>query len=653
MPLPSSLSDPNRLEVLSRYNIAGADSEPRIDRIIELATSYFKVPIGIVSIVDQERSWFVSRKGISLTQVPNEPGLCATAFDHQGGYFIPDTLNDKLARHHSLVTGDQRIRFYAAAPLPTPDGYSLGTLCLLDREPRTFGENDMKQLTSFSKLVISELEFRINSRKIQELEERQKRLVNRLQEARDAAEESEERFRDLFDEAPIAYVHEDLESRFIRANRAAQRILGLSPDEAVGTIGKTLVANTTENQARLQSAFESIGKGTDTSGVVLEMRRKDNGEQIWIEWWSKPDPSGEFTRTMFIDVTERLRMQKANERLEAENQYLQEEIRREHNFGEVVGRSQSLCDALQQVERVAPTDSTVLLEGETGTGKELVARAIHQHSSRANHALVKVNCGAISAGLVESELFGHVKGAFTGAVNNRDGRFKVADKGTLFLDEVGELPLDTQVKLLRVLQEQEFEPIGSSATIKVDVRVIAATNRDLAEEVRKGKFRQDLYYRLNVFPIRIPSLREREGDIPLLTRFFLEKLAKRLNQPIKRVSREAMRQLESYDWPGNIRELQNVLERAVILTLGSELQIDPSPLDIPETSPQKPAISAVESEPLREKPETLKEMERKHIEATLVQTGWRIEGEKGAAKALGINPSTLRSRIAKLGIKRS
>src|SRR5271167_2526691 len=258
-------------------------------------------------------------------------------------------------------------------------------------------------------------------------------------------------------------------------------------------------------------------------------------------------------------------------KLEAENVYLQEEISKEHNFEEVVGNSRALIKVLQQVETVAPTDSTVLILGETGCGKELFARAIHSHSKRKGRPLVKLNCGAIPTGLVESELFGHMKGAFTGALERRMGRFELADGGTLFLDEVSELPLDTQVKLLRVLQEHEFEPIGSSRTIKVNVRVVAATNRDLEELVSEGKFRADLFYRLNVVPLRVPALRERVSDLPLLVTFFVQKCAKKIGKQMTSVSQEAMQRLTGYAWPGNIRELQNVIERAVILSPGNAL----------------------------------------------------------------------------------
>ena len=405
------------------------------------------------------------------------------------------------------------------------------------------------------------------------------------EESRRALAESEERFRDLFDEAPIAYVHEGVDTRFIRANRTAMRILGIMPEEVPGTYGRSFIPDTPDAQRRLREALESIGRGTDTSGVVLELRRKDDGRPVWIQWWSRPDPSTTYTRTMFIDITDRVLMEQEKARLEAQNSYLQEEIRSDHNFDEIVGNSPALVDVLRQVERVAATDSSVLILGETGTGKELFARAIHSRSARKERPLVKVNCGAIAAGLVESELFGHVRGAFTGALQRRLGRFELADGGTIFLDEVGELTLETQVKLLRVLQEHEFEPVGSSRTVRVDVRVIAATNRDLDEAVRAGKFRADLLYRLNVFPIRVPSLRERQEDIPLLAGFFVTMLAKKLGKRIEGLSRSSVERLLGYSWPGNVRELQNVVERAAIVARGPLLEIEGSP---PGTRKRRP-----------------------------------------------------------------
>ena len=332
------------------------------------------------------------------------------------------------------------------------------------------------------------------------------------------------------------------------------------------------------------------------------------------------------------------------DRLQAENVYLQEEIRQEHDFVDMVGSSPPLLAVLRKVEQVAPTDSTVLIFGETGTGKELIAHAIHSRSARKDRPLVKVNCSAISAGLVESELFGHVKGAFTGALERRIGRFELAHGGTIFLDEVGDLPPETQVKLLRVLQEHEFEPVGSSRTIRVDVRVIAATNRDLAGAVRSGRFRSDLFYRLNVFPLAVPPLRERRLDVPPLVMFFLSRFSRRFGKKVDAVSEATMERLVSYPWPGNVRELQNIMERAVVLAQGRALEIDQD-LVPGEHPPQR---SVQEASGLA----TLEEMDRVHILAALKQTGGVIEGAKGAARMLNLHPNTLRSRLKKLGIKR-
>jgi formate hydrogenlyase transcriptional activator len=328
-------------------------------------------------------------------------------------------------------------------------------------------------------------------------------------------------------------------------------------------------------------------------------------------------------------------------RFEAEAVYLQEEIKTEHNFEEIIGQSAPIRRLLKKLEQVAPTDATVLIHGETGTGKELLARAVHDRSRRKNRPLVKVNCGSIPSGLVESELFGHERGAFTGATQQRIGRFELANGGTIFLDEVTELPLDTQVKLLRVLQEGEFERVGSSRTMKVDVRVIAATNRNVQEVVRSGVFRSDLFYRLNVFPLEVPALRERREDIPLLVNFFLSRFGKNLGKEVRGVSQKSMESLSNYAWPGNIRELQNVIERAVVLAKGPIVQIDDSMLRADETVEDSSFIDNLEN------------VERQHIVRALTETRWVIHGKKGAAEILGINPSTLRSRMDKLGIKKS
>jgi formate hydrogenlyase transcriptional activator len=351
-------------------------------------------------------------------------------------------------------------------------------------------------------------------------------------------------------------------------------------------------------------------------------------------------------------------------KIEKENVYLREEIRSEHNFLEIVGRSAPLMEVLGKVERVAPLDSTVLIYGETGTGKELIARAIHDRSIRKNHPLVKLNCSAISAGLVESELFGHMRGAFTGASERHIGRFELADGGTLFLDEVSELPLETQVKLLRVLQEHEFEPVGSNKAIQIDVRIIAATNRDLEGCVNAGRFRSDLFYRLNVFPIELPPLRNRRSDIPLLVSFFVQRFANKFGRKIDAVQKKTMDLLVDYAWPGNIRELQNIIERAVVLATCPALSLDPAFLPktfASEGLPHNSSNGRPESDPRIEEqhvssPEarfpSLEQMERNHILAALNRSGGVIDGSNGAAKILEIHPNTLRSKMIKLGIDR-
>lgn len=324
-------------------------------------------------------------------------------------------------------------------------------------------------------------------------------------------------------------------------------------------------------------------------------------------------------------------------------------FRKERSIDEILGNSPELLKLLDRVESAAPTDANVLIIGETGSGKELIARAIHSQSARRNNPLVKVNCGAIPSGLVESELFGHVKGAFTSASERRIGRFELANNGTLFLDEVGELPLETQVKLLRVLQEQEFEPVGSNHTIKVDVRIIAATNRNLAKAVQSGGFRSDLYYRLNVIPLQVPSLRERRSDIPEMVTAFLRRFAGRMGKPVHSVSPETMALLVNYSWPGNIRELQNVIERGVVLSRGSVLELGEDLLPVEESQRD----IGFETAPEPAFTDSLDDVQRRHILRVLERTGGLISGPNGAGAVLDLHPNTLRSLMDRLGIRRA
>lgn len=369
------------------------------------------------------------------------------------------------------------------------------------------------------------------------------------------------------------------------------------------------------------------------------------GQAVW-------DPAGNAIRMSgwIQDITERKQaeldlhaalsdIKELKDKLEAERAYLQEEIKLEYNYENIIGQSDEINYVLYKVEQIAATDTTVLVLGETGTGKELVARAVHGLSTRKDRALVKINCATLPANLIESELFGHEKGAFTGAHARQSGRFEVSHGSTLFLDEIGELPLELQPKLLRVIQDGEFERLGSAQTIKVDVRVIAATNRNLEEEVRKGRFREDLWYRLNIFPITVPPLRERPIDIPLLVEYFVDKISKRLGKLIESISTTVMNTLQNYHWPGNVRELENVLERAVINSSGPKLHL------VDE-------LKKTDKDSTKTFSKTLDEVERNYIIQVLEQTHWKVGGKNSASEILGLDRSTLRARMRKLGIAR-
>ncbi len=552
-----------------------------------------------------------------------------------------EVINGGLCFHPSGIAErypdtEPGIQSYLGAPLKSATGEVLGHLCAFDESPLPDDPRSLEVFKIFAIRAAAELERLALER---ELRDREKRL------------------RDLFDEAPIAYVHETLDSRFIRANRAARKILGITPEEVPHIVGKDMAPDTPDAQRRMREAFESVGKGTDTSGVVLELRRRDNGAPIWIQWWSNPDPGGTYTRTMFVDITERVLLEREQARLQAQNAYLREELQSVHNFEEIIGTSSGLLAVLANVKHVAPTDAPVLITGESGTGKELIARAIHSAGGRADKPFIKVNCAALAASLVESELFGHERGAFSGALNKRIGRFELAHTGTIFLDEIGEVSMDVQVKLLRVLQEREFERVGGNQTIKTDVRVLAATNRDLSRSIRDGQFRADLFYRLNVFPIRLPPLRERRADIPLLTHFFVQKHAPRIGRRIESVDPESMLQLQKYPWPGNIRELENVIERALILNHAPVLSVGLEPSG--EAAAPTAAVAAPPGAGSDEAGNgagaaaaDLDSVQREHIHGVLREVNWVIEGNQGAAVRLGLKPATLRHRMKKLGIRR-
>jgi PAS domain S-box-containing protein len=525
------------------------------------------------------------------------------------------------------------VESYIGVPLFDGQAEVLGHLAVFDTAPTQQGDRAIAIMRIFAARAAAELE--------------------RLR-AEQMLRTSEQQFRDLYEEAPIAYVYEGTGSRFVSANRAAMQLLGLKPEDVPGTLGLSLIAPTAEMQERIQGEIQALQAGKERACIELELRRKDDGRPVWVQWWSKPDPGGTYTRTMLVDITARVLAEQERNRLRQQNQYLQEEIKSENNFEEIIGNSPALQGPLAKVRQVAPTDSTVLILGETGTGKELVARAIHNVSRRRDRPLIKVNCSALPTGLIESELFGHEKGAFTGATDKRIGRFALADGGTIFLDEIGDIPLEVQVRLLRVLQEHEFEPVGSSKTVRVDVRVIAATNRDLEKAVADGTFRADLFYRLNVFPIQVPPLRDRREDVSILVHYFIEKYAAKIGRRIESLDQETMRLLIAYPWPGNVRELENVVERAVILSPGPMLVVEPHALRVSTTAPASTSAAAP-AEGNGAAPttaETLADSQRRHILHALERCNWTVEGPRGAAMMLGLHSNTLRSRMKKLGIRR-
>ena len=460
-----------------------------------------------------------------------------------------------------------------------------------------------------------------------------------------ALRESEERFAGLFRSAMDAIVIVDLAGRIMQFNDAAEAVFRCAASEATGERFPQRFAadefrRILEDCLRERKGDEITRRYLVAAGGLTALRA--DGEAFAAEATiSQVDIPGEPLFAIILrDVDDRKRVETEIRQLRQQSDYLKEEIKTHHNFEEIVGDSPALRRVLRSVETVAPTSATVLILGDTGTGKELVARAIHDLSPLRDKPLVKVNCAALPAGLAESELFGHERGAFTGAVARKIGRFELADGGTIFLDEIGDLPLDMQVKLLRVLQEGEFERIGGTRTMTVNVRVIAATNRDLKQAVTDERFRSDLYYRLNVFPVTMPSLRDRKEDIPVLVSYFVDKYARRLGKRIDTIADGVLTALLAYEWPGDIRELENVIERAVILTPGAALEFGGWLMETGATPNSETGML------------TLDEAQRQHIMKTLDLTRWRVGGERGAAKLLDIKATTLAARMNKLGIER-
>jgi PAS domain S-box-containing protein len=538
---------------------------------------------------------------------------------------VVDLFPDEQPRQLGVVS-------YMGAPLLDLDGKVLGHLAVMDRKPMPKEPRMEALFQIFAGRAAAELR---RLRAERQVIEREKRLSG------------------LVDSAMDAIIGLDRELHITRINPAAEKVCGCPAAKVIGKdFGRFLADESRQKLATLLEQLDSRPADQRHLWIPggLEARRYDGGPFPAEATLSGYEVSGRVNYTLILrNVNERLKAEQQIERLSHEAEYLRAELDSVRGFDQIIGNSPSLLRALSEVTQVAETDATVLILGETGTGKELFAHAIHTGSRRADQPLIKVNCAAIPTALMESEFFGHEKGAFTGATGRREGRFALADGGTLFLDEVGELPLDLQAKLLRVLQEGEFEPVGSSRTRKVDVRLIAATNRDLKALAAEGKFREDLYYRLNVFPIRIPPLRERKEDIPVLATAFAERYASRMGRTVAALTAACIARLQSYNWPGNVRELQNVIERAVITARDGRMNLAQALPDVPEVAnlPEAPE-EAPRIRTLRE----LEEIERANLVRALEATGWKVAGGNGAAALLGMNPSTLSSRMKALGIRR-
>lgn len=529
-------------------------------------------------------------------------------------------------------------------------------------------------------------ELQVHQVELEMQNEELRRIRNELEIARN-------KYTELYDLAPVGYFTFDVRGRIQEVNIVGAQLLGVERRQLVNKPLARFIADAagkesfsrhlesvlqkqgvqrcelrfagqdgTVTHGQLQSVAVGAAEGKEVSILtsIIDSTRHHQMESALRDAHDKLEltvlqRTKELTRAQAqllreIDVRkgteESLRgalaqIKELKDRLQAENVYLRQQVSGEHNFSEIIGQSDAIAYVFFRIEQVAPQDATVLLLGETGTGKGMVARAIHGKSSRRDRPMITVNCTALPANLIESELFGREKGAFTGASARQIGRFELADGGTILLDEIGEMPLELQCKLLRVIQDGEFERLGSPRTIKTNVRIIATTNRDLEEEIRNGRFRQDLFYRLNVFPITIPPLRQRKEDIPLLVHYFVAKFNKKMGKKIEAVSKETLDALQQYSWPGNVRELESVIERAVITSQGTVLQV----LDRFDTFRK---IGELPEQGVQ----ALAELERDHILQVLQKTGWRIEGKNGAAVLLGLNPSTLRARMRKYDIHR-
>ena len=553
-------------------------------------------------------------------------GSCGTAAFRRERVITRDIAIDPLWIDYRDLALSNGLRAAWSQPLLSKDKEMLGTFAMYYAEPRTPTESDLQLIEGAGRVAVIAMEG--------------ERARTALKKASEEIKKSEAQLRTIIDAIPQLVTALAPDGKNLYANQAVLEYTGLTREEVTADDFRGQVFHPEDVERLRDERRASLVRGVPFENEQ-RARRKD-GQYRWLLIQYKPllDERGEVIRwyATGTDIDDR---KQAEERTRQENFALREEIDHSSMFEEIVGSSPALRKVLAQVAKVAPTDSTVLISGETGTGKELIARAIHKRSNRSTRVFIAVNCAAIPQSLIASELFGHEKGAFTGAIQRRAGRFEAADGGTIFLDEIGELPMETQIALLRVLQEREFERIGGTEPLKVDVRVVAATNRDLGRAVEAGTFRQDLFYRLNVFPIGVPPIRERVDDIPILVEYLIDRYAKKAAKKFRAISKKTLALFETYDWPGNVRELQNVIERAVVLCDGETFSIDETWLkrtSRPAPSPEVPFTDTVVAH------------EKELIEAALAKSKGRIAGASGAAVKLGIPRQTLESKIRSFGI---
>jgi len=552
-------------------------------------------------------------------------GSCGAAAYLRQPVFISDILSHPNWADFRSVVLQSGLRAAWSTPIMSQDGKVLGTFCMHYREVRQPGTHDIQLIDYASRIAGIAIE---------------------RERSRSALTKSEAELRTIIDAIPQLIIAVGADGTFLYANQAVRDYTGLTQEE-VRSGGFREVFHPGDSERLRGERDAAISRGVPFD-YERRVRRRD-GQYRWLLVHYNPlrDEAGNVIR-WYATATDIEDRKQTEERMRNENIALREEIDRFAMYEAIVGSSEALRRVLSQISKVAPTDSTVLISGETGTGKELIASAIHKRSRRSARAFIRVNCAAIPPSLIAAELFGHEKGAFTGAVQRRAGRFESADGGTIFLDEIGDLSPEVQIALLRVLQEREFERVGSSQPISIDVRVLAATNRDLEAAIAAGTFRQDLFYRLNVFPIRVPSLRERKDDIPLLVEYLVERYAKRAGKKINRIKKKTLDVFQAYDWPGNIRELQNVVERAVILCDGETFSVDETWL--PRKSNQLSERQVSSTGVLADDKKEFAERERKAIAAALAECHGRVSGPHGAAARLGIPHQTLASKIESLGI---